>query len=717
MKNTTCTQCFLGLILATGLHILAGEPHPIQAADIAAETLRRHHGDIIVGGSGVAVAVAPDGRLSALAVRHGAQAKLYSWEDDWFQVVWEDGQAVGPSELMHETPEPLPDGGIRLRFSSPEVALEMEIAVCGTDGLAFGFSIENRGHMPIDYLVLPKGWRQPTAGEYILPAWNGCRAPLPLQEKVHILYPGHLHSQWFGFQEPDGSCWMLLTEDDGFNTKRIDLAPETGAFSWRHDLCLAPGRQYRCAYPTILRFWEKGDYNDMAHRYRAWAVRQKWYKPLAEKLKERPIAEALRNGWVWHVGMHAWQYEHMRGKVLPYSETLRHAAAFRERFGHDILYWHCGWYGPFDSRFPQYFPVDERLGDFEDYARKVRENGFFVALHTNGVSWNDACSFFDVEKTASWRGKHYARNVEKEHLHYVASLPASAPVFLEQYTKMAASGIPGIYFDELGHAFASDDCPASRYAPETVGRCNWSQAKYDFWQQLRQAMPQTFFQTEANSELSAGVVDCNAGGSIDWDMRKGRAFLPLWQLTYGDVGFYIALYAGIGWRNSWYAPAINALCGASPQYPDDIHETTDAKWLFIACKQPLLGSIAGKLMLDYREEDHWRTARYDDAMVVVNDGPSRDAEFGNLAIKGIRELQHGAVTFVGKRGFASDGAAEISLDGKVLWQCSDNAIAFACFDGRIFLYNSDGQKHTFIFTAGGRTQEVTMDEQSVLEVQ
>lgn len=710
-----------GLLAVFSVAVLAGAalPHTFPCdGGGAAATLEKHVGGTVVGGKGAAVAIDASGRLSALAVRVGAAVKLYPWEDGrWFQVVWEDGRKAAPGEFKFLGMSEIPDGQ-RLEYASSEVRLAIEIAAAEEgDGLAFAFEIENQGKEGIvDYITLPVGWRPPQAGEYILPAWNGCRAPLPLQEKVHILYPGHLHSQWFGFQEPDGSCWLLMTEDDGFNTKRIDLAEGDGAFAWRHDLCLPPGRKYRCAYRTILRFWEKGDYNDMAHRYREWAVRQKWFKPMAEKLSERPIAEALRNGWVWHVGMHAWQYEHMRGKVLPYSETLRHAAAFRERFGHDILYWHCGWYGPFDSRFPQYFPVDERLGDFDDYAWKVQENGYFVALHTNGVSWNDACAFFDVEKTASWRGKHYARNVEKEHLHYVASLPASAPVFLEQYTRMAAAGIPGIYFDELGHAFASDDCPASRYVPETIGRCNWSQAKYDFWQQLRQAMPRTFFQTEANSELSAGVVDCNAGGSIDWDMKKGRSFLPLWQLTYGDAAFYIALYAGIGWRDSWYAPAINALCGALPQFPDDIHETEDARWLFAARKQPLLGTLAGKLMLEYRETDQWRIARYHDALVVVNDGPVRDGEFtcalGTVAIKGARELKHGAVTFASGRGLASDGAYEILLDGQTLWQCSDNAVAFAAFDGKLYLYNPDDQSHSFTCAVEGGSYSLTMEAHS-----
>ena len=149
--------------------------------------------------------------------------------------------------------------------------------------------------------------------------------------------------------------------------------------------------------------------------------------------------------------------------------------------------------------------------------------------------------------------------------------------------------------------------------------------------------------------------------------QDGRRPLPLWQLTYGDTGFFMMLYDGMGQLNAPAGFAVTPLYGAVQQYPQNLWKTMEPFWLHQVERQLLCGNFAAAEMLSYHEYLKWRVSCWKQGIVIVNDGEQRSGEFsspiGKIQVKEMRGKANGAVCIVTKSGISSDGAKLICESG------------------------------------------------------
>lgn len=656
-----------------------------------------------LGSNNIGIAWKGNRPYSLAFTADGKNAYLKKWESGkLFEIRFIDSPVKSLSNLDYGSPEITSDDDTYvLKWKGvKKCPVDLELKLVFRDAgneIGIGFQIVNRSDSRIVSLALPCGWKEQERdrAEFILPAWVGTGIPLKGMKAVNVISPGQLHSQWFGMQDVRGASWMLYCNDTGYNLKGLNIKKNglSADFFWTHELWLKPHCRYRSNYETIIKFWDDADWNTMSKVYRDWAVKQEWYKTFEEKRKERPFIDNLKQGWSWLRGMPPVKEVGGRKCDTTYSQALECMAGFRKKIGIDPLFWYTGWYGPFDSKYPEFFPVAEEMGgDFLDFAHKVRSCNHFVSLHTNSAEWNAAASCFDKKLMAVWRGKYYESRYGDSHSNFVASLPLAAEKWLAEYGKIVQAGIPGIYYDVLGHVIAHDDNPRAGYREDEIGRSNWTKSKLKLWAAYRRAMPRTFFQTEANWEGSIPYLDANSGGATGWMFQDGRRPLPLWQLTYGDTGFFMMLYDGMGQMNAPAGFAVTPLYGAIQQYPQNLWKTMEPFWLHQVERQLLCGgSFAAAEMLSYHEYLKWRVSRWKDGIVIVNDGELRNGEFhspiGKIRVEEMRGKANGAVCIVTKSGISSDGAKQILLNGVPLWKSTSNAIALTVNDRGIALYN------------------------------
>lgn len=627
-------------------------------------------------------------RPLALALRNGDSARIKPWEGGKFwELTLDDGKShsnldAGAPRIATEK------DGWSLTWTVASV--EVTVTVKPRDGnhsLEFGFELDNRSGNEIRNFSLPAGWREPARGdgEWIIPAWIGTAVPMNNLEPIQILYPGHLHSQWYGFRDRGGFSWMIHSEDTEPSTKFLTIRQEEGdnISCWRHDVYLKPHRRYRASYPTVLTSFPDGDWNEMAEVYRKWAVTAAWFTPLAEKAAARPEILRLRQGWSWLRGMPPVKEVNGRQCDTTYAQALECMEGFRRRFGLTPLFWYTGWYGPFDSKYPEFFPVAPEMGGtLEAFAAASRERGNLVALHLNGAEWNAAANVFDKNKMARWKGRFYEASYGDEYSNFVVSYPCVLPVMRNYTDKIGNKLQLGIYYDVMGHVYAHDDNPAAGYDPDTIGRSNWNTAKLKAWKALREVAPRTYFQTEGTAEQAIPYVDCHSGGMVGWVMSSGRRLLPLWQMVYGDTGFYLPLYDGLGQANCSVGFALTPLMGAIQQFPQNIWETQEPFWCYIIRRQQLNGRFAGTRLLEYVEDNGWRRSRWLDGAVAVNDGGTvrdlaldgggREVIFRDMGVsQAMRQRGAGSVAMFHSRGFSLDCGSAVEEGGRILWRSPD----------------------------------------------
>ncbi|MBQ6474136.1 MAG: hypothetical protein IJJ33_19260 [Victivallales bacterium] len=650
----------------------------------------------------------------ALALRQGDHSLVKEWTGgEFWRIVFDDKEHF--SNLEAGQPEiSLWKEGRRLKWEHEGLLLHVTVRPRSGYALEFGFELRNGTPRTVQSIHLPAGWTEAirTQGQWIVPAWIGAGVSMETLQPTTVLYPGQLHSQWFGFQDRTRFSWMVHTEDAIPCTKFLSLekVPEgRNRFTWWHDLYLAPGKTYACPYPTVLTAFPSGDWNDMAKHYRKWARTAPWFLPIGRKLSLRPQLARLKDGWSWLRGMPPVKEVGGRKCDTTYAQALECMGQFRSRLRLDPMFWYTGWYGPFDSMYPQFFPIAPELGGaFGDFASEVRRGGHFVTLHLNGAEFNEGARNFRLEKMARWHGKFYRNTYGDEHANYVVSYPCVQPDMLE-YTRLLAgtSGL-NIHYDVMGHVYAHDDNPEAGYSPDTIGRCNWNVAKNNAWRALREAAPCAYFQTEACAECAIPYVDAHSGGSTVWVLANGRRPLPLWQLVYGDTGLYLPLYDGAGQYNCARGFTLNPLFAIIAQFPQNLWRSLEPYWLFIVRRQKISGAQAGKELLRYEDDGEFRRSFWSDAVVLAMDSSHAPCQ-AVMRWKGAeltaRDFQvspefakrgAGSVLIRNERGLAADAVSEVTERGSLLWRAPDGRLSVAAFDGILTVFNGtsdeiDGQ--------------------------
>jgi hypothetical protein len=138
----------------------------------------------------------------------------------------------------------------------------------------------------------------------IVPFMQGMLLPKDWPQKVYLYdtlsYGRGLYMPWWGHQQADSALLVVLEtpDDGGCHFDHPAGGPTRMQLRWVHSLG-------RFRYPRRVRLclFDKGNYVDMAKRYRAYVRRIGHFVSLPEKIARTPLVAKLVGGPVIHAGI------------------------------------------------------------------------------------------------------------------------------------------------------------------------------------------------------------------------------------------------------------------------------------------------------------------------------------------------------------------------------------------------------------------------------
>ena len=406
------------------------------------------------------------------------------------------------TSLQYDEPPFVSHGGGETTFRWEQAGLPSVVASVRAlpeeDGFAFTCGVENETEQRLDDLRCPAEFRLKIQSDddYLCVVQNNhfddILTPLRTLKEFEGCYPGTMEMQFSGFRI-GGDALLFYTDDADSYVKYHGYASKDDilTFTLTEYIALAPGEFWEPEYATVLRFLPGGDYNDMAHKYGEWARRQPWARrKMADKIAEIPsLDRILTDGLVRFDSFPAgkahrqtaedspWEYvsdpEQNPGVQYEpyYDENLKMFARHERLYGINPGWWIPIWSGRrFDSHWPDYFPVEEHMGDFEKFKAECIRQGFTFLPHLNTIHW----AIYNMPEEI--RPRYMAAQDGSPYLNWkfagvrqvVLNLARSFELERPTVQRISSeSDHAGIYLDVFAQAFCKDNSagsPFGRYA-------------------------------------------------------------------------------------------------------------------------------------------------------------------------------------------------------------------------------------------------------------
>ncbi len=204
-----------------------------------------------------------------------------------------------------------------------------------------------------------------------------------------------------------------------------------------------------------------------------------------------------------------------------------------------------------DGRFPQLFPVDERLGG-EDGLKKaiahVKSCGYRVSLHTNLIDAYEIADCFDwddivVERDGSFcRGGQYGGGQS-----WHVCTEAQKKNCEKDLERIASLGLDGLHFTDVISIVEPDDCHSEAHP---VSTSQGIRDVGDIMDRIRERMGG--FSSEGTMDFAVGKIDYGLYVSFgDGFGRKpvpvADCFLPFFELVYHGIILYNPLSPSVNY--------------------------------------------------------------------------------------------------------------------------------------------------------------------------
>lgn len=300
-------------------------------------------------------------------------------------------------------------GGWKDRDAVVDLTLYLTLALEGADEeLVFGIAADESHGASVHRLDWPPALDARDVDHTVLNHYRGILLPRAWPEAYHPIrgdraYPGDTSEiqsdvvecwsqAWWGFQRGP-SAMMLIVE-----------TPDDAAYQWSHPAggptVIGPrwrGQLGRLGSVRSARmvFFERGNYVDLAKRYRAHAIETGLWVPLTEKIARAPKVETLIGGVEARVGilrnivpasrLYRPGAPAANHSVTPFAERARQ---LRELKAKGVARFHLvltGW--PrlgYDRQHPDVLPPAPEAGGYEGMkvlADTCRELGYLCSLH------------------------------------------------------------------------------------------------------------------------------------------------------------------------------------------------------------------------------------------------------------------------------------------------------------------------------------------------
>ncbi len=284
-------------------------------------------------------------------------------------------------------------------------------------------------------------------------------------------------------------------------------------------------RSWRLPYECGITPFE-GGWFEAAQVYRRWALRQ----PRARK---RPDERVRAISCVcWNRGL----ADQVAPPVLRLSADTGSSA---------MLSWYWWHHNPYDTDYPDYWPPRDGETVFRETIAELKRHGCHVQVYVNGMTWDmDGAARWPEGPAAIVRRRDgtpecFPYNVFNHHR--LGSICGIVQAFqdrlMEQFDRLAAAGLPGIYIDMIGNA-NHRPCYASNHGHAPGGGDYHYQGYRRMVQELRRRHPQLLLSTEDCGEDFMDLMDLLIGFHICHERFSTDPELE-------QVPFYPAVYHGV----------------------------------------------------------------------------------------------------------------------------------------------------------------------------
>jgi hypothetical protein len=589
---------------------------------------------------------------------------------------------------------PFPDGKSAFLM---EVWAEIDGALC------FRYGIDNFSGKPVEFVYFPTlaGIDKSPNGWVVQPHWNGTRMPMNAFQYMCWGGPGHLSMMFMGLQT--GASTLLIYPDDPPGSVRFAIANDNNSgpdgimnLTWQNRDYVQPGEKFRSTTP--FRLYGLGDtgMKGIAGQYRSWAMKQSWFVPWTRKLANAPVIDKALNGVVKMVGYEGvggkdssvfaprdYKEKHHKNLSMDYAKFLAVADGIEQMYQVKPAYRYDGWWGRFDSRYPEYFPVDRELGDFKAFIAANNQAGRLVYLHTNPIQWDGENASFDQQRMSYFNpGEPGGPAIWARNKLYFCSPNLVKDVEVAAEKQILSYGVNGIFEDVIGCTTMLDFNPHAGYPYQ--GRDAGTLALTGLCRALRQAAPGVFRGTEGGTERGIPNYDAfmiGAGDSLE--------SVPMLGMVYGDCFANITGIEGDGNGDSNLVRARRLLfasvLGLDGRYEWATQYSPIAQMTFET--QAIAKQVAGKRILDYSEQDGRCVTQWADAIVCANLGKDscpvfevKGTTLGTIRLEGL--VPEAVVLLLRDGSFVSWGCHRASVNGREVFALTGSDGLAAAYDGK-----------------------------------
>ena len=347
------------------------------------------------------------------------------------------------------------------------------------------------------------------------------------------------------------------------------LEPDTLRYTAGHLIprdAVAPFR-YDLPYPASFRPF-RGGWFEAASIYREWAEQQPWALASAARTasgRRRDIDGIAL--WAWNRGTAA--------------EAAAPVSALQRELGLPMaLDWYWWHQHPYDTAYPRYFPPREGRAFFKDAVSRLREQGVFVQVYTNGMLWDmDDPGWAEGGPSSAIVNrdgavKHFRFNSYIPHR--LAFMCGTGREFRDKMTAVAgevkALGLSGLYLDVIATA-----CNTPCYNPAHDHPAGGGRYQVEGFRALIEAIaarcPDFPLSSESCAELFMDTLDAAImlEPSMErlgwWDVGSHGDIVPLFRAVYSDAFRLFGNYA-----------IIDGIPPYDPLWPDEGRRKTERDW-------------------------------------------------------------------------------------------------------------------------------------------
>jgi len=470
--------------------------------------------------------------------------------------------------------ETLPDGLQRavmewndMRWWNEDRVVTVRIAVelPEDDGVAqWRIFVENRSdYWGLWSVLFPIINGFPASGQYDIACPSFARGGLLLKNHTETImdrYPGSTWSMQFMSFNRGTNAVYLATKDPHGRARDFVVEPIKNLDSERYPIVFegrrhkkntpAPGERayiihypdnmgrtgsdYPDYYPVEFGVYQ-GGWLEAAHRYRPWALKQRWAckGPLSQRTD---VPDKIKNIGIWI--RDSWEWNDAKGSPSQMNKPLLDAAKkLQVPIGLQWYNWHQN---PFDNDYPHFIPAKDK---FKQRVEELIAHGIVVMPYINGSSADMNISDFDkfaphaVRDEAGGIRHHYYSNSAGRLL----SMCGKQTFWQDTIASLVDDiftlyGVDGIYVDQVAGLY-HELCFAPNHDHPLGGGTYWADGNWELLRKIKNVAHKNnrdcVITSEAATEVFLDVLD----GNLFWS-QPSEDEIPMMSVVYSGYTLF-----------------------------------------------------------------------------------------------------------------------------------------------------------------------------------